>query len=149
MAIKIDDLDRLILAELESNSRKSFRDIAGKLKVSVGTVVNRVKNLEENGVIKKYTTILDSKKLGYEVAIVEILVSSGKLLEVEKEISQNPIVHQVYDITGDTDAMIIVKYRNIDELSKFVKSILSMPNVERTFTHVVLTTMKEGSRLLV
>jgi len=149
MAIKIDDLDRLILAELESNSRKSFRDIAGKLKVSVGTVVNRVKNLEENGVIKKYTTILDSKKLGYEVAIVEILVSSGKLLEVEKEISQNPIVHQVYDTTGDTDAMIIVKYRNIDELSKFVKSILSMPNVERTFTHVVLTTMKEGSRLLV
>lgn len=149
MAIKIDDLDRLILAELESNSRKSFRDIAGKLKVSVGTIVNRVKNLEENGVIKEYTTILDSKKLGYEVAIVEIVVSSGKLLEVEKEISQNPIVHQVYDITGDTDAIIIVKYRNIDELSKFVKSILSMPNVERTFTHVVLTTMKEGSRLLV
>ena len=149
MASKIDDLDRLILAELESNSRKSFRDIAGKLKVSVGTVVNRVKNLEENGIIKEYTAILDSKKLGYEVAIVEIVVSSGKLLEVEKEISQNPIVHQVYDITGDTDAIVIVKYRDIDELSKFVKSILSMPNIERTFTHVVLTTMKEGSKLLV
>lgn len=149
MTTKIDKLDKQILMELESNSRKSFRDIAGTLKISVGTVVNRVKNLEANGVIKGYTSILDSKKLGYQVAIVEIVVSSGKLLEVEKKISENPIVHQVYDITGDTDAMIIVKYKSIDELSKFIKSLLSMPNVERTFTHVVLTVMKEGSTLLI
>lgn len=149
MTTKIDKLDKQILIELESNSRKSFRDIAGTLKISVGTVVNRVKNLEVNGIIKGYTSILDSKKLGYQVAIVEIVVSSGKLLEVEKKISENPIVHQVYDITGNTDAMIIVKYKSIDELSKFIKSLLSMPNVERTFTHVVLTVMKEGSTLLI
>jgi len=144
----IDALDRKILEELEANARQSFRDIARKLEVSIATVINRTKAMETAGIIKGYSARLDSEKLGYDiVAIIEIVVSKGKLLEVEDKIGKMPEVHQVYDITGQTDAIIIAKFPNRKELSQFVKSLLGMPYVERTNTHVVLTIIKEDLRL--
>jgi len=144
----IDALDRKILEELEANARQSFRDIARKLEVSIATVINRTKAMETAGIIKGYSARLDSEKLGYDiVAIIEIVVSKGKLLEVEDKIGKMPEVHQVYDITGQTDAIIIAKFPNRKELSQFVKSLLGMPYVERTNTHVVLTVIKEDLRL--
>jgi len=144
----IDLLDRKILVELETDARQSFRDIAKKLKVSIATVINRTKIMEKAGIIRGYSARLDSEKLGYDiVAIIEIVVSKGKLLEVEEKIAKMPQVHQVYDITGQTDAIIMAKFPDRKELSQFVKSLLSMPYVERTNTHVVLTAIKEDLRL--
>jgi DNA-binding Lrp family transcriptional regulator len=143
----LDKLDYKLLFELQSNSRRSFRELSAKVGTSVATVINRVKNLEEKGVIKGYSAIVDPKRLGYETAIVELVVSKGRLLEVEREIAKNPMVHQVYDVTGETDAMVICKFTTRSELSQFVKSLLAMPNVERTVTHVVLTTVKEDFRI--
>jgi len=144
----IDVLDRKILLELEADARQSFRDIARKLNVSIATVINRTKAMEKAGIIRGYSARLDSEKLGYDiVAIIEIVVSKGKLLEVEDRISKMSQVHQVYDITGQTDAIIIAKFPDRKELSQFVKSLLSMPYVERTNTHVVLTAIKEDLRL--
>ncbi len=144
----IDALDRRILEELEANARQSFRDIARKLEVSIATVINRTKVMEKAGIIRGYSARLDSEKLGYDiVAIIEIVVSKGKLLEVEDKIAKMPQVHQVYDITGQTDAIIIAKFPNRKELSQFVKSLLGMPYVERTNTHIVLTVIKEDLRL--
>ncbi len=80
--------------------------------------------------------------------ITEITVSKGKLLEVEREIAKFPSVCTVYDITGLTDAMVIAKFKSREELSKFTKSLLALPYVERTNTHFVLTTVKEDFRLL-
>jgi len=54
----------------------------------------------------------------------------------------------VYDVTGLTDAMVIAKFKSREELSKFTKALLAMPFVERTNTHIVLTTVKEDFRLL-
>jgi DNA-binding Lrp family transcriptional regulator len=143
----LDKLDYKLLFELQSNSRRSFRELSAKVGTSVATVINRVKNLEEKGVIKGYSAIVDPKRLGYETAIVELVVSKGRLLEVEREIAKNPMVHQVYDVTGETDAMVICKFKTRSELSQFVKSLLAMPNVERTVTHVVLITVKEDFRI--
>ena len=142
-----DELDYKLLFELQDNARRSFRELSAKVGASVATVISRVKNLEEQGIIKGYTAIVDPKRLGYETAIVELVVSKGRLLEVEREIARNPMVHQVYDVTGDTDAMVICKFTRRSELSQFVKSLLAMPNVERTVTHVVLTTVKEDFRI--
>lgn len=143
----LDELDYKLLFELQDNARRSFRELSAKVGASVATVISRVKNLEEQGIIKGYTAIVDPKRLGYETAIVELVVSKGRLLEVEREIARNPMVHQVYDVTGDTDAMVICKFTRRSELSQFVKSLLAMPNVERTVTHVVLTTVKEDFRI--
>jgi len=105
--------------------------------------------MEKEGIIKGYTTILDQEKLGYELTVItEITVSKGKLLEMEKKIAKIPNVCAVYDVTGLTDAMVIAKFKNRKELSDFTKSLLSMPFVERTNTHLVLTTVKEDYRII-
>jgi len=147
--LSIDDVDRKILKELLENSRQSHREIAKKIGVSVGTVVSRTKKMEEAGIIKGYTVVLDHEKLGYDLTVVtEIIVSRGKLLEVDREISKNPSTCAVYDVTGTVDGIIIAKFKNRDELSNFTKSLLSIPYVERTNTHVVLNTIKENFELL-
>ena len=146
---RLDDLDKRILQALLVNSRLSFRQIAKKVGVSVVTVVQRVKRLEREGVIRCYTTMLDHEKIGYELTvIIELTISKGKLLDVERKIAKHKNVCAVYDITGLTDAMVVAKFRSREELNNFVKSLLAMPYVERTNTHVVLNTVKEDFRFL-
>jgi DNA-binding Lrp family transcriptional regulator len=147
--LEIDELDRRILSILRDDSRVSSRKIAQRCKVSVGTVLTRIKRMEQAGIIKGYTILLDHEKLGYQLtAIAEITVSKGKLLEMEQAISRHSNVCGVYDITGLTDAFVIAKFRTREELSKFTKAMLAMPFVDRTNTHLVLTTVKEDFRLL-
>jgi DNA-binding Lrp family transcriptional regulator len=145
----LDQTDVKILENLLSDARLSSRQIARKTGVSVGTVIAKTRRMERNGIIKGYSAILDHERLGYELTVVtEITVSKGKLLEMEKEIGEISNVCAVYDVTGTTDAVAIAKFKNRKELSDFTKGLLAMPFVERTNTHVVLTTLKEDHRLI-
>ncbi|MCX8175649.1 MAG: Lrp/AsnC ligand binding domain-containing protein, partial [Candidatus Bathyarchaeota archaeon] len=81
-------------------------------------------------------------------AIIEVTVAKGKLLEVDEKVAKEPNVCAVYDTTGITDAIVIAKFKTREELSSFVKSLLSNPYVERTNTHIVLTTIKENFGIL-
>lgn len=145
----LDETDMNILKVLTSNARLSSRKIAEKCDVSVGTVLSHTKKMEEEGIIHGYSALLDDEKLGYELTVVsEITVSKGRLLEMENEIARLPHVCCVYDVTGLIDAIIVAKFKSRDELSKFTKRLLSLPYVERTNTHVVLTTVKEDFRLI-
>ena len=147
--VNLDDVDRKILKALVEEARLSSRQIAKKCGVSVGTVLSRIKRLEGEHIIKSYAALLDQEKLGYELTVVtEITVSKGRLLEMEKEIARIPNVCCVYDLTGLSDAAIIAKFRSREDLSKFTKHLLSLPYVERTNTHVVLTTIKEDFRII-
>lgn len=93
--------------------------------------------------------MLDHEKLGYELTVVsEVTVSKGRLLEMENEIARLPNVCCVYDVTGLIDALVVAKFKNREELGNFTKRLLALPFVERTNTHVVLTTIKEDFRLL-
>lgn len=144
----LDKIDYKILRELLIDSRQSYREIAKKVGVSVGTALLRVKRMEKDGVIKGYSVMLDYEKIGYELTvIVEVSVSKGRLIEMEKDIAKLPITCAVYDVTGLTDAIIIAKFQTRETLSNFTKKILAMPYVERTNTHIVLTTVKEDFRI--
>ena len=68
-------------------------------------------------------------------------------METEKELAKIPNVCAVYDITGQTDAMVIAKFKSRRSLSDFTKRLLAMPFIERTNTHMVLTTVKEDFRM--
>ena len=147
--MNLDETDVKVLKALTEDARLSSRQIAKQCKISIGTVLSRIKRMEEEGVIKGYTALLDQEKLGYELTVVtEIIVSKGRLLEMENEIARIPNVCCVYDLTGLSDAAIIAKFKSREELSKFTKRLLSLPFVERTNTHVVLTTIKEDFRIL-
>lgn len=144
----LDETDVKILKALTANARLSSRQIAKQCGVSIGTALSRIKKMEVEGVIKGYAALLDQEKLGYELTVVtEITVSKGRLIEMENEIARIPNVCCVYDLTGLADAAIIAKFKNREDLSKFTKHLLSLPYVERTNTHVVLTTIKEDFRI--
>jgi len=144
----LDETDVKILKALTLDARLSSRQIAKQCGVSIGTVLSRIKRMENEGIIQGYSALLDHEKLGYELTVVsEITVSKGRLLEVENEIARLSNVCCVYDVTGLIDAVIIAKFKNREELGKFTKRLLAIPYVERTNTHVVLTSIKEDFRL--
>jgi DNA-binding Lrp family transcriptional regulator len=145
----LDETDVKILKALTLDARLSSRQIAKQCDVSIGTVLSRIKRLENEGIIQGYSALLDHEKLGYELTVVsEITVSKGRLLEVENEIARLSNVCCVYDVTGLIDAIIVAKFKNREELGKFTKRLLAIPFVERTNTHVVLTSIKEDFRLI-
>jgi len=144
-----DETSRKVLSEYLSDSRQSYREVAKKVGVSSGTVASRVRELEERGIVRRYTLLIDYEKLGYELtAITEIIVSGGKMLGIGEEIAKMGQSCGVYNITGDSDIMVVGKFKTRKELSDFTKKILTIPNVERTKTHLVLNTLKEDFSLL-
>jgi DNA-binding Lrp family transcriptional regulator len=147
--VELNETDKKILKNLLEDARFSSRQIAKNVGVSVGTVLSRIKKMEDDGLIKGYSVILDHEKLGYELTVVtEITVSKGRLTEMENEIAKIPNVCGVYDVTGLTDAVIIAKFRSREDLGRFTKQLLALPFIERTNTHVALATVKENFRLL-
>ncbi len=144
MSEKVDDLDIKILRELQVDARKSYREIADKLKVAEGTVYNRVNKLREMGVIKRFIPDIDFSKLGYDLtAVIGVMVEGGHLPDIEKVISKEPNASAVYDVTGEYDAVIVAKFQDRASLNKFVKKLLAMKHVKHTNTMLVLNVMKE------
>ena len=127
----IDETDKKIIAEYLKDARVSYREVAKRLQLAVGTVLTRTKKLENDGIIESYSAVLNHDKLGYEIiAISEITVSKGKLTEVENAIAKLSPTCAVYDVTGENDVILISKFKSRDEMSNFTKKLLSMSNVE-------------------
>jgi len=143
-----DKIDEKILKNLLVDARQSARQLALKLGMSTVTILSRIKKLEKAKIIKSYSARLDHEKLGYNLtAVIEVVANKNKLVEVEQELSDIENICAVYDVTGNTDTLIIAKFKGREELSAFVKNLSSIQNVENTITHVVLNTVKEDFRL--
>ncbi len=146
----VDDVDRNIIRLLQEDSRKSFNKIAESIGIAVGTAYNRVKNLEDRGILKGYTIILDPIKLGYGLTALILIQAEGRYLpEVEKELAKLDEVISIYDITGDYDVAVVARFMNRATLNSFIKSTLKMPHVSKTVTNVVLNVVKEDFRVRV
>ena len=144
----MDELDYKILLTLNANARKSFRHIAKELKVSLSTISNRVKRLENDGIIERYIPVVNKEKIGYDLtAAINIKLTHGKLIEVQEKISKDTHVSAVYDITGDWDSLVIAHFKDRRDLNSFIKRILSIENVERSNTQLVLNIVKDEKRV--
>lgn len=140
----MEETDKKILNVLIDNSRLSLRQIAKKADVSVATVMHHIKKLENEKIIKKYTTKLDYEKIGFDVEVmIEMRISKGKLFEVEKKIANNPNVFAIYDVTGAFDAIILARFPTRRLMDNFLKKIQTYEFVERTETKLILNTIKE------
>ena len=147
--MNIDDKDVQILKCLLTDARQSARQLSQRLDVSTVTMLSRIKKLEEKKIIHGYSARLNHELLGYDItAIIEIKTTQGKMLEIENEIAKHDNVIAVYDITGDTDTVIIAKFNDRTSLSIFVKKLSAIHNIENTVTHIVLNTIKEDNRLI-
>jgi len=142
--MELDQLDKKILSLLQEDGKIGYREMAKKLATNPSTIFNRVRSMESKNIIKKYSVILDSQQLGFDLsAIVFIRAVGTHITELEKKLAEMEEVMLVYDITGDYDVLVMGKFKNRDELNKFVKKILSMESVERTLTNLVLNVIKE------
>jgi DNA-binding Lrp family transcriptional regulator len=147
---KVDDVDRKIIRLLQKDARKSYNKISDSLGIAVGTAYNRVKNLEDSGILKGYTIMLDSAKLGFGLTTLILIEAEGRYLpEVEKELAKLDEVICIYDITGDYDIAVVARFKDRSTLNNFIKSTLKMPHVSRTVTNVVLNVVKEDFRVKV
>lgn len=148
--IELDDLDEKIIRILNSNGRKSYRDIAKELDLSLATVSKRIKRLEEEKVIIGYAPILDPEKLGFDItAIIGIKILHGRILETERALAKEAAVFAVYDSTGDWDAILQARFRTRTELNSFVKKVLEHDDIEKTYTQIVLNVTKDEKRVLI
>ena len=142
--IKLDDTDKNILKIINEDVRVSYRQISRDLNISVGTVHNRIEKMVKNGVIEKFSPIINHRKLGFVLtSIIGVRVKGGKLENFETKISFNKNVLGIYDVTGEYDAILIAKFKNTDELDVFIKEMLKEPGIERTYTQTVLNVVKE------
>lgn len=141
--IKIDNHDEELLAELGKDCRRSSRELARALGMHPSSVSARIKKLQDAGIIKGFTTLLDFQKLGYEyIGVIEITMAHGPILEVQQKIAKMRNVIAVFDVTGEADSIVIAMAKSRQQFSTLVKSILGMKEVLRTNTHICLNVVK-------
>ena len=146
---QVDETDKAILNALLKDSRLSYREIGKKIGKSPVTVMKRLHAMKKGRVIRRHTVDIDYDRIGFDVSvIIELRISKGKLIQVEKKIATHPNVVALYDNTGDFDATIIGRFRNRRAMDAFLKMIQTYDFVERTRTKLILNTIKEeGNRV--
>ncbi|MEK9731669.1 MAG: Lrp/AsnC family transcriptional regulator [Candidatus Poseidoniales archaeon] len=146
MSLNLDHIDQSLLKALQEDARRSQRDLAKVVGISQGTVANRLRRLEEEGVILGYQVKINPEKIGYGMTIMAGLrIVKGKMIEVQHKISSDPRVFAVYDVTGDWDSIVLARVKNRQDLDNLTKTVFTLDGVARSFTHVVLNTVKEDS----
>ena len=139
----LDELDKRIIEELCISSQGSYRQIAKRLGVHPTTLIQRIKNMEEQGIILGYRANVDYLKLGYEfMALVHIYVE-GDMLDVQGKIKAMDSVICIFDVTGECDSIAWVACKDRDEFSDLIKRMLTIHGVKKTNTYVVLNLIKD------
>lgn len=141
----LDEIDTRILELLEEDARRSFTEMAEKLKVSESSIRKRVSALQKEGVIKKFTIKVDHAKLGLNtVAIVGIDVDSDKMLEIAQELCDFKEVKCVATSSGDHMIMLEVWAKNGRELNNLIsEKIGKIDGVRQICPALILEKLKD------
>lgn len=142
----VDRIDRALIAELTADSRLSIRTLAERVHISRSAANSRVHRLVESGVIAGFTTRVDRRALGLEVAAVVIVrVGSTPWPDIATRLSEKPYVESVLAVSGDIDLIVTVNASDHDHLSEVIlREIHELPGVVSTRSHVILDA-REGT----
>lgn len=140
----MDGIDYRILKILQKNARETASNISKEIHLSVSAVIERIRKMEETGLIRDYTIIVDEKKTGNEMtALMEVSLEHPKFFDGFSEaIQEIGSIVSCYYQTGDFDLILKISCRASDELEQLHRQIMSLPGVSDTRTHVVLKTVK-------
>ena len=115
--MQLDDTDRRLLAVLLEDARISQRGLAQRIGVAQGTITNRLRRLEDLGVIKGYTVLLEPESIGWTMTVITGLrIEKGSMINVQQNIAADPRVFAVYDVTGDYDSMVLARVQSRKDL---------------------------------
>ena len=120
----MDTVDRTLLAALQENARISTKDLASKVRLSAPATAERLRKLQEAGVIEAFTALLDTKALGYHIeAIVRIRPLPGKLHVVEALLRDMPQVAECDKVTGDDGFVARILCHSIEHLDELFETL--------------------------
>lgn len=148
--VHLDEKDYQIIELLAENGKYSAREISKKSGIPVTTVLNRVKRLEDEGIIKHYAAKLDFQKLGFnimcyvmaEISYPHIQDKNMTHEDIGKLIARYPFVSCVGSLAGNKDIMLRVRARDVAELNKFITQIGKIHGVMKTETNLILEEMQ-------
>jgi DNA-binding Lrp family transcriptional regulator len=139
--LHMDATDRRILALLMEDGRRTYDDIAGRVKLSAPSVKRRIDRLRASGALQGYTALVDHSALGWNTeALVELFYRPGTTLaEVAKTLRQHPEVAEAWSVTGEADAIARVRTSDNADLERLIIDLQRNGLVERTRSQVVLS----------
>jgi Lrp/AsnC family leucine-responsive transcriptional regulator len=147
--LEIDSVDKQILWVLAGNAGLSYRDIAKKLGVSHASVSNRIRRLEDGGVIRGYAAVLDPDTEGLYPLCLRISAKSGyELTEIGKKVSEFPEVHVAMRVSGECKLLALTLTGERQAALDLLAKINRVEGIEKAESHVVLELLKlSGFRL--
>lgn len=146
---QLDEIDVTILDLLQKNGRTRRNDIAHTVGLSIPSVSERLKKMEENGFITGYVALLDPKKVGKDItAFITVTVDSSKHYNsfIDHARSTDEIL-EIHSVTGNGTHLLKIRTENTSTLEKLLAKIQAWAGIVNTTTNVVLSTMKETNRL--
>ncbi|MCO8265120.1 HTH-type transcriptional regulator Lrp [Haloferax prahovense] len=142
-----ENLDSDLINALLKDGRRSLRSLAEELDVSVTTVSNHLRDLEDEGIIEGYTPRLDYDALGYDVtAVMHLKVEGSALTDVTELLAAEPQMVSVYEVTGDYDVLAVGKFKNTDDMNRQIKALLNEAPIRESNTSVVLNAVSENEQ---
>jgi Lrp/AsnC family leucine-responsive transcriptional regulator len=141
----IDEIDVKILELLQEDGRMQRSDVAEVVDLSISAVSDRMRKLEERGVIQGYRAVVDAKRLHLDItAFIRVSVEGSErysgFVDRVKDMEQ---VLEVHSITGEGSHLIKVRTKNTTTLERFLSNIQAIPGVTHTTTSIVLSSFKE------
>ncbi len=146
----MDKIDLDILRLLKQNSRVRASAISERVNLSTSAVIERIRRLEEQGIVRGFTVTLDQKQLGLDLtALMEVSLEHPKYFDAFCDmIRENPFVVDCYYLTGEFDFMLKIYTDSSDSLERIHSNIKSMKGVQATKTHFVLKTIKNDTAVI-
>ncbi|GAB3320562.1 Lrp/AsnC family transcriptional regulator [Haloplanus rallus] len=142
-----ENLDAKLINALLGDGRASLRSLAEELDVSVTTVSNHLRDLEDEGVIEGYTPRVNYDAIGYDVtAILQLKVEGSALPDVTETLRNQKQMTSVYEVTGDYDVIAIGKFPDTDGMNDQIKTLLTDANIRESNTSVVLNAAVENKQ---
>lgn len=146
-SLRIDDIDRQIIAWLQTDGRASFRTIGSAVGLSAPAVKRRVDRLVEHGVVTGFTAVTDPRALGWTTEAFVAVFCEGRTEpdRIRTAAAKHPEVVAAYTVTGDHDALFHLRVRDTAHLEDVLQRIRSEPIITHTRSLVVLTRLLERS----
>jgi len=146
---KLDEIDLMILRTLQEKGRTKRSELADLVGLTIPSVSERLRKLEEMGIIRGYKALLDARKVGLEVtAFILVEVESSKFFDdIVKRAIANEEILECHAITGEGSYLLKARTQSTSSLERLISEIRSWPGVGNTRTSVVLSSPKETTVL--
>lgn len=150
--MKIDSIDKQILSILQQDAQITNVELARKIGISPPAMLERVKRLEKNGIIKRYVAIVDPSKISKGIfALVSVSLSAQQLSSIDqftRQIKKLDEVLECYHVAGEEDFILKIAVSSIEEYEKFILSKLTkITGVNKVNTKFVLSTVKYNTKI--